>query len=507
MDVGDLDVVAMPRVRRQTLVVAILAVALIGGAALWLWTGSTASSVAPAGERGAPAAAPDLPALHGAPGAHDRRERAPIAPAPPEALPSGPLAPLEIAADDRLEVVLVDVATGKPMPDLLLGWAASRLGPLGSRVAPATATDADGHVILPASNLGRLEVVGGGWHVLKRSRAEIDADGQLHLVGILRVHVTVAAAPGVERALDPTTVQVLIDPLQYEVKAADEPAAPFSTAWLRRHRLSSPVSAAPDGSGQVTIESLRGARLIAKAHANGWRADAVEVPKPTEARPADVEVRLELRPVHVLRARVVDTSGRPVGGARLSASVKVPVGAGASLSEAAARERLPSYGMSMVVRAGGSGSLVFTRSVASAPDGRLEIDLDADREFTLVTRAPGMLTDFRTLRTGEDAEIEMVLLTAAGSGPRVPVLRGGKPFTGRTLARTDVTDPDLQLGCSLEVDAEGTVPAREFREGRSYLFLVPGDEHLTRYVRWDGRETLDLDALETDTGRFFATLR
>jgi hypothetical protein len=137
----------------------------------------------------------------------------------------------------------------------------------------------------------------------------------------------------------------------------------------------------------------------------------------------------------------------------------------------------------------------------------LEIDLAADREFALVTRAPGMLTDFRTLRTGEDAELEIVLLAAAGSGPRVPVLRGGKPFAGRSLMRSDVTDPDLQLGCSLEVDAEGTVPAREFREGRSYVFIFPGAEHSTRYVRWDGRETLDLDTLETDTGRFFATLR
>ena len=132
-------------------------------------------------------------------------------------------------------------------------------------------------------------------------------------------------------------------------------------------------------------------------------------------------------------------------------------------------------------------------------------DHRAARELVLVAQARGSLPEVRrvTVPSG-DADVT-VLLAAAADGPRLPVRWNDCAYPPGPLVCFDLLDPDMPVDFTLEVDDDGAIPARAFRAGHAYAVeTAPVTSH---YVRWDGRDVLDIDVLEKDREKFFAQPR
>jgi hypothetical protein len=215
-----------------------------------------------------------------------------------------------------------------------------------------------------------------------------------------------------------------------------------------------------------------------------------------------VEVRVTLVPVPRLRVRVFGPGGGAAPQARLAQIAK----RSSSRGEDTERDPWEPPVPQVTTRTLADGTEVVTLQTSTRADaeGRAVMDRLHEGEVTLVTQAEDLLADVSRLPgRADDVDVEIHLRAPSRPDARVAITSDGGSWYLPELTVVDVTDPRDPIPQVLVVK-EGAVLAEHFVRDRRYEILDLGPP---RYLRWDGRATIELKDLETEHEHVFVDRR
>jgi len=270
-----------------------------------------------------------------------------------------------------------------------------------------------------------------------------------------------------------------------------QPSTPGNPVhWLREHGFDAnadqrPTNVRADETGRVVGKAIamRGAMLAAQA--DGFGPDAAPL---VWNREGDCTVTIEFRPTIRVVGRVLDTSGAPVVGERVTLD---------SLTEAATQEESARTlsaligGRKSCIAGYWRGSWHVTSMESATTDvrGIFEFRTAATGTKVVALFKPGCLVCRQELGplTKDVAPFEMRL---APSNVRVQFLDAGTPIASNFVS-LQVADGH-ENGFSLSLDAEGRADAGWLQRGRWYHASYGSKSGC--FV-WDGQATIDLAQL------------
>lgn len=433
------------------------------------------------------------------------------------------------AAPEAAEFVVRDVWNEAPVADAefeLVGVDAQVASAAGVRRDPSRGvwvvrTDATGCLRLPADlEPEALRSFDGEWTVLDLE------DARPERRGVAWAHTTVLVTGEVVVDLDGLSAP---DPLDIELRTwahgrdhapivgRDEVPPGVSGHWLhsrgltRVRRVGGAYRAVDDqGRFEFEIPRLPVTNVFAIAGNAGddptcnWAPACVRITAEQMAR-RRAELRFEIELGHFVAGRLVDPYGRAVPDTEFTLHVK---------REVTAEEFDPAV-LTMVGHPyGGHGSeledsfhAVYQIQGRTDADGRFALTSYSDGEAFLAVRPDSALNDV-VFELGDVADCDTsgeLVVPHAHFAHRVTILdRNGVPFRGHRVTLLDVHHDPVQTGRQVDVDPDGTIPARMLIPGHEYQLLVarPGGgipRGRLRFV-WEGQEQLDVSPFRVASG-------
>jgi microcompartment protein CcmK/EutM len=420
---------------------------------------------------------------------------APVRVVPSEVVPPAP------AAEPVTRFRVVDVATQVGVPALTLGWVSS----MAEADLPARAdTEVEGWITTPTTALGSLHLLTTGWRLLRHQAQEIAEGGSCWVAREVTLRVIVRADPKEPTPLDVTTVEVRVVPSAG--LPSGDPSSPQgdfgSVAWMQAHGVKwAPAPVFPGTDGVADVAALRVPAMAVKAMAPGWMAAVTPVEWPAGSDATTHEIYIALHRSPRLTGLVVDPDGKPVSGAKVRVQTlrEVP-------SWAEFRRNYSSYlipGAAMMGHTGKDGRAYVGYAFGATTDaqGRFVVHARDPFKVTIAVHASGMVPGWMQLGDmREDADARIVI--ARYQGAPVRVTQRGIPLRRMRGMLLDVTDEHMQVPVSVATDADGALLGEWLVIGRGYHIRF-GDGEQEGFMRWDGREHLELSELEKSYERFF----
>jgi hypothetical protein len=390
---------------------------------------------------------------------------------PEEPATQEPTAPL-------MRSLVRDAATGEPVSGL-----AFMAGDL------SLTTDPEGALLFPPDAADRLKLVpGGSWRRLP-GPADETADGVrvLWVYSTMRVEGRVAAESALA-SLDLGKVELVAITGQPLPDGAGAPS--FSLGVLRAadlDRIEFPDAIEPDGSFQATLPRIPGYRLVARSR--GWEPDSAPLGTERSQR-----VSLTIRkPSLKVRGTLRDSTGAPLRGALVMAYVYLEFDL-AELDRAAIKARGHGYTMRTNPHTR-RVKLTYFLGTRTNDDGTFAFRANVKGQLTIMARAGGdhvpIFLDGRALE--DDIDFGDVR-ARPGDGQMVRVLRCGVPYKKR-IGITDLTR-DVQPSFIANLGPKGEFPRAILEMGHLYAISVLRSLAFRGYLVWDGRDVLNMDALD-----------
>jgi hypothetical protein len=353
-------------------------------------------------------------------------------------------------------------------------------------------TDSEGRITGEPSNLVGAEPDGFRWIAVNQTAEEITSTLTFWVYDTVRIRAVIDLEPrGVSTDFSGVTFKAM---LGFSGTEGD----PWTETWLRSHRVGlGPVDGREeaDSPGRYSVFIPRMRRATAIAWRQGWRPASAALDLPPEA--PESEVRLSLSPGLLIQGVLKDEHGMPIPNAAVEVFVVrwLPWDI----------EKAPTREMSRSFSPNGGVAMSTTR------DGRLRVRVreravtDGEGRFRTFTKSEGRIglyvnevgrAGVRTILGDVQSDVTGIELSASSvkGGPWVSVSNGGTALVGKELNIVDCTDP-LHPSLVYPVDAEGRVPAAWFQSGHQYHIHLSRDFASRGFLRWDGRESIDLATL------------
>jgi hypothetical protein len=375
---------------------------------------------------------------------------------------------------------------GSPVPDLIFRL---RSGLHDPGVQEMTTTDSEGRFTGEPSDLVGAVPDGFRWIAVNQTAEEITSTLTFWVYDRVRIRAVVELEPrGVSTDFAGVTLKAMLG-------VSDTDGVPWTEAWLRSHRVGpGPIDGREEvdspGRYSVLVPRLKSATAI--AWRPGWRPSTAALDLPPEA--PEMEVRLSLSPGLLIEGVLTDEHGTPIPNAVVDVFVVrwIPWDMDKPIPPEMARVFSPNGGI----------------GIGGTKDGRLHVRVreravtDKEGRFRTYTKSEGRIGLYvnevgrggiRTLLGDIQSDVTGIELSASSvkGGPWVSVSNGGIALGGRELNVEDCTDP-LHPSLVYPVDAEGRVPAAWFQSGHQYHIHLARDFTSRGFLRWDGRESIDL---------------
>ena len=427
----------------------------------------------------------------GSAGGDSSSPRGVLAPAP------RPVAPTGARPNGRpavRECTVFDLATGEDASDVPFEvW-------VGGARAALLHSDSRGRIEVRVGPGVRLVVTGREW-LGTWAGHDVPQDGDhVWVYRTRRVAGRVVAAAAEPQVLDPRAVEIRVCMIGTDSGAPGAIAPdPWNGRWARSHglwNLGGQVGVEPDGRFDVSVPWVRG--LVVRATASGWMPGWTDIPDVDGelVRAQDIELRRAIR----VKGTVVDETGDPLRGVRLSVLLTQRFGPDEPAFDVRHGE-LVGWNVSAGGNAGGSVA-TYVREVRSDAAGEFDFEYATHGELLLVAEAP----------TRSTARLSLGALRADPPPQRIRLSRvetedirfhdGGSPLANWSLTVTDLMgDPEgmePQPSSTVRLSADGSATGTLLEPGRDYYVHLtpPGGARCVQFPLedWDGIRSIDVAA-------------